>query len=77
MVLPATGGVQRISRSSLAAEVLSDAQLKTLADRLATIEAVYPVDDPAPAGHDVVLDTEWKVLADGRLVVKQVRPFLR
>lgn len=77
VVLPATGGVQRISRSSLAAEVLSDAQLKTLADRLATIEAVYPVDDPAPAGHDVVLDTEWKVLADGRLVVKQVRPFLR
>ena len=26
---------------------------------------------------DIVLDTEWKVLSDGRLAVKQVRPFLR
>jgi hypothetical protein len=25
----------------------------------------------------VLLDTEWKVLVDGRLVIKQIRPFLR
>ena len=35
------------------------------------------MDELVPATADVLLDTEWKVLADGRLIVKQVRPFLR
>jgi hypothetical protein len=44
---------------------------------LADIEGVFPLDEPAPVDADVVLDTEWKVLVDGRLVIKQIRPFLR
>ena len=29
------------------------------------------------AGDTLLLDTEWKVLSDGRLIIKQIRPFLR
>ena len=56
--------------------VLQDAELEALGAALVEIRASYPVDEPAPAGTRVLLDTEWKVLTDGRLVVKQVRPFL-
>jgi hypothetical protein len=44
---------------------------------MAAIEADYPVDEAPPPGGVVLLDSEWKVLSDGRLIVKQVRPFLR
>jgi pyruvate, water dikinase len=57
--------------------VLDDSQLRTLGAGLWTIEELFPVDDSVPSGHDVLLDTEWKVLEDGRLVVKQVRTYLR
>ncbi len=35
------------------------------------------IDGTVPSGATVLLDTEWKILSDGRLIVKQVRPFLR
>ena len=73
-------GIGRVSESSQveAGEVvLSDARLGELGAALWWIQRVFPVDASAPEGAEVMLDTEWKVLADGRLVVKQVRPFLR
>jgi len=76
--------IAREAASSQAAPgevVLDDGQLEALGEALWTIQRAFPVDfpadSPAPEGADVLLDTEWKVLADGRLVVKQVRPFLR
>ena len=54
--------------------VLSDALLESLGAHLAGMVDAYPLDG---ATGDVLLDTEWKVLADGRLVAKQIRPFLR
>jgi hypothetical protein len=38
---------------------------------------VFPVDGVVPPDATVLLDTEWKILPDGSLIVKQVRPFLR
>jgi hypothetical protein len=58
-------------------EVLTDAQYSSLGALLWNVAAVFPVDDEVPAGSTLLLDTEWKLLSDGRLVVKQVRPFLR
>ena len=57
--------------------VLSDPRLEELGALLWEIAGVYPVDGSVPEGATVLLDTEWKILADGSLVIKQVRPFLR
>jgi hypothetical protein len=75
----ASGGIriERLTVSSEAKEVLAEGLLRELGARLSSIAAVFPIDDTAPAGTDIVLDTEWKVLSDGRLSVKQIRPFLR
>lgn len=69
--------LERVHASSEADEVLTDARATELALALAEIAAVFPIDGEAPAGGELLLDTEWKVLEDGRLIVKQVRPFLR
>ncbi len=55
--------------------VLSNAQLEQLGGALHTIDELYPVDGEPPATGRLLLDTEWKVLSDGRLIIKQVRPF--
>jgi hypothetical protein len=57
--------------------VLDDAQLEQLGQLLATIAAAYPIDVPAPDGHTFLIDTEWKLMPDHTLRVKQVRPFLK
>jgi pyruvate, water dikinase len=57
--------------------VLQDARLQQLGSLLWQVVQVYPVDGQAPQGATILLDTEWKVLSDGRLIIKQVRPFLR
>jgi hypothetical protein len=41
------------------------------------VAAVFPLDDEAPEGGTLMLDTECKILEDGRLIIKQVRPFVR
>jgi hypothetical protein len=69
--------IDRMSTSSEAAEVLSDTQLQALGALLWNVAAVFPVDDTVPDGGTLLLDTECKILDDGRLVIKQVRPFLR
>lgn len=70
------GEVVHIERAQSSSEqdiVLDDARLHELGAALWDIEDVYPVDGESDGR--VLLDTEWKVLSDGRLVVKQVRPF--
>jgi hypothetical protein len=57
--------------------VVSDEQLSELGGYLSQIAAAYPFDIEAPKGHTLLLDTEWKLMPDGTLRVKQVRPFLR
>jgi len=63
--------------SESGAWVLSAEQLHEIDEAMADIEGVYPVDGEIPGDQRVLLDTEWKVLVDGRLVIKQIRPFLR
>ncbi len=77
------GVVTEILRASGSSElpegswVLSDGELEELGGVLADIDGVFPVDAVAPEGTTILLDTEWKVLEDGELIIKQVRPFLR
>lgn len=71
--------IERARGSSLLPDhmhVLDDEQLSQIGALLWVMTAHYPVDEQAPPGRRVLLDTEWKVLSDGRLVIKQVRPFL-
>lgn len=56
--------------------VLSDQEVCAIAELLDVLEDDYPVDAVAQ-GREIVLDSEWKVLGDGRLIIKQIRPFLR
>lgn len=57
--------------------VLSEALLTELGELFFDIESIYPIDETPPDTHTRLLDTEWKVLSDGTLVIKQIRPFLR
>ena len=71
--------IDRVSESSQVASgevVLSDAALHELGRRLYEIETVFPVDAEPPAGRQLFLDTEWKLLEDNTFIVKQIRPFL-
>jgi hypothetical protein len=56
--------------------VLDDLRLRELGAGLVAIAGLFPVDGTPPEGRRVLLDTEWKITADGRLVIKQVRPFI-
>ena len=75
------GVVTGISReqgsSEVTGRVMSDLALCDLAILLDGLGESFPIDEDVPAGRTVLLDTEWKVLADGRLIIKQIRPFLR
>lgn len=57
--------------------VLTDGELGELGAVLWDVREVFPVDAEAPPDTTILLDTEWKLLDDGGLVIKQVRPFLR
>ncbi len=69
--------IYRVSESSTGEIALSDAYLEELGSVLWTANEVFPLDYTVPEGYNVIWDTEWKVLEDGRLSVKQIRPFLR
>jgi hypothetical protein len=55
--------------------VLDDEQLRELALLLDAVRASYPVDATPPEGTEVMLDLEFKLTADGVLMLKQIRPF--
>ncbi len=57
--------------------VLSDSVLEDMGALLFEITERYPVDDEVPEDRALLWDTEWKRLADGRLIIKQIRPYLR
>ncbi|HEX2670202.1 MAG TPA: PEP/pyruvate-binding domain-containing protein, partial [Polyangiaceae bacterium] len=72
--------VDRVGSSSMlepGETVLTDAQLTQLGTELARLARLYPLDVAPPAGHTFLLDTEWKLMPDRSLRIKQVRPFLK
>ncbi|MBM4366779.1 MAG: hypothetical protein FJ102_11235, partial [Deltaproteobacteria bacterium] len=69
--------IDRVSESSTGEIALSDAQLAEFGAELWTINEVFPLDYDVPEGYNVIWDTEWKVLEDGRIIIKQIRPFMR
>jgi pyruvate,water dikinase len=72
--------IDRVAPSSLVEPgevVLDDAQLEELGAVLAGIAGTYPVEPGEHAPEDVLLDLEFKIDAQGKLVIKQIRPFLR
>ena len=75
------GAVRLIERESHASDtdvwILTDIALQDLGALLSDIEGWYPLDASVPEGRTLIWDTEWKVLSDGRLIIKQIRPWLR
>lgn len=72
--------IERVRPSSEVTEgqvVLSGPQLERLGAAAHLFQTTLPIDEAVPDGRDVLIDSEWKVLEDGRLIVKQWRPFLR
>lgn len=55
--------------------VLSDDHVRELAQLLDAVAASYPVDATPPEGTEVMLDLEFKLTANGALMLKQIRPF--
>ena len=82
-VLEVEGGrvlrIERIRPSTLAPPggiVLGDGNLRDLGGILDRIERDMPVELGAHDRSEVLFDIEFKVRPDGRIAVKQVRPFL-
>jgi hypothetical protein len=71
--------VEREAHSSLSEDawLLSEAQLLAIGEAMEETRSVYPMDASLDGDPQILLDTEWKVLEDGRLIIKQVRPFAR
>lgn len=71
--------IERITPSSERpnGQVLGDADLRMLGGELARLGGIFPYDAEPPANRSFMLDTEWKVMPDGSLRIKQVRPFLK
>jgi pyruvate, water dikinase len=57
--------------------VLSDGVLEDMGALLYEITQVHPSDQALPEGYALLWDTEWKRLSDGRIIIKQIRPYLR
>lgn len=78
--LDATPVVSRVRASNLVPAgtwVVSDAHAQRVGQVLRDLETSFEIDQAAPPDTTILLDTEWKVLVDGRLILKQARPFLR
>lgn len=76
----AVSAIDRVAGSSEVAQgevILSDDQLKELGAAIAGVAAVYPIAYGDHEPNDVLLDLEFKITAGGKLVIKQIRPFLR
>ncbi len=73
-------GIERVAESSEVEPgefVLTDAQLQELGAAIASVAAVYPITYGEHEPNDVLLDLEFKITSEGKLVIKQIRPFLR
>ena len=77
------GAVTLIERPTASSEVapgavvVADENLRLLGAELAKLTLIYPFDLTAPEGRELLLDSEWKVMPDGTLRVKQIRPFMK
>jgi hypothetical protein len=69
--------IERVAQSTEIDEVLTDAELSELGAVFYDIAQVFPQDGEVPADQDLLWDTEWKFDADGQLIIKQIRPYLR
>ena len=70
--------IERLSQSTQSDDdVLSDDEAREIARTLVTLENSFPIDGELSMNRRVMLDTEWKVLADDALVIKQIRPFVQ
>ncbi len=71
-------GIERVKNSTVGeGRVLDDSQARSIGDALLGLEGVFPIDESPPPGRQVLLDTEWKILSNNQLVIKQIRPYLR
>jgi hypothetical protein len=68
--------VDRQSSSEKKTPIISNKIAVDIAELMANIELTYPSSKPTE-GSKLLLDTEWKILKDGRLIIKQIRPFIR
>ena len=57
-------------------QIINDETAIIIARHMKHIESVYPLVNNTDKGK-VLLDTEWKILENKRLIIKQVRPFVR
>jgi hypothetical protein len=57
--------------------VLSDDQLREIGRVVAHVDEHFPIELGDRSRDDVLLDLEFKIDSDGKLAIKQVRPFLR
>ena len=69
--------VRQQASSETEGRVLGPSEAGRIGLRVAGLAELMPLDTEVPDGHTLLYDTEWKVLSDGRLIIKQVRPFLR
>lgn len=72
--------IERVAGSSEVEDgalVMTDEQLKELGAALAEVAAVYPISYGDHAPDEVLLDLEFKITNEDKLIIKQVRPFLR
>jgi hypothetical protein len=72
--------IERAVASSLVPpgqHVLRDDQLRELGALLADVAATYPVELGEHSPDEVLLDLEFKYTKEGKLILKQIRPFLR
>lgn len=72
--------IVRVRPSTLAWDgqwFVTDEQAREVAATLVQLVGIWPIDMEVPSDVTVLLDTEWKVMGDGRLILKQVRPFPR
>jgi hypothetical protein len=73
-------GIQRVAFSNIAKYdlyLLSRDQINEISAVLWKVAGDFPVDFIIPEGCVLLWDTEWKITRNNRVIVKQIRPFLR
>lgn len=68
--------VDRQNSSEQKSPIINDKVAADITQLMSKIKLSYPV-PKLENGDELLLDTEWKILEDGRLLIKQIRPFVR